>query len=113
MKNKPPFSLRQGDVLVLEAAYLGTAPQALKDITPKKGRVVLQFGEVTGHAHAFYDDSYNVKLYVADGGARYLHVEALAKILHEEHSTADVPAGKYLLPQQVEYTPAELRRVAD
>jgi hypothetical protein len=113
MKTKIPFSLRQGDVCLLEVAYLGVVPRSLKDITPSAGRVVLAFGEVTGHAHAFYDDSHNVKLYVADGGDRYLHVKALAKILHEEHDPTPVRPNEYVLPIQVEYTPKELTQVAD
>lgn len=101
--------IRQGDVCLVRVKAIP------KDavVQPAAKRVVLAFGEVTGHAHAFYDDSHNVKLYVAHGGARYLDVSAPADLLHEEHSTARIPAGKYLLPTQVEYTPKELVRVAD
>ena len=72
-------------------------------------------GEATGYHHRFEfrDTSDGVKLYHASTGARYLEVTALAELLHEEHSTVRVPPGKYLLPAQVEYTPAELVRVAD
>lgn len=105
--------LRQGDVLLISVDAI---PKEAKK-QPQKGRkVVLALGEATGHHHRFefMDTSHNVKLYVADGGARYVHVtKGGAELLHEEHSTVKVPAGKYLLPQQVEYTPAELRRVAD
>jgi hypothetical protein len=101
--------IRQGDVLCVRVKAIPA------DAVEQKieGRLVLQHGEVTGHAHAFYDDSHNVKLYVAHGGTRYLHVTAPAALKHEEHSTARIPVGKWLLPQQVEYTPKELRRVAD
>jgi hypothetical protein len=101
--------IRQGDVALVRVKAIPA------DAVEQKieGRLVLQHGEVTGHAHAFYDDSHNVKLYVAHGGARYLHVIAPAALKHEEHSTARIPVGKWLLPQQVEYTPKELVRVAD
>ena len=101
--------IRQGDVALVRIKEIPA------DAVEQKvdGRLVLQHGEVTGHAHAFYDDSHNVKLYVAHGGARYLHVTAPADLLHEEHSTARVGAGKYLLPTQMEYTPKELVRVTD
>jgi predicted YcjX-like family ATPase len=74
----------------------------------KDRKVILALGEVTGHHHRFefHDNSHNVKLYVAHGGARYLHVTKAAELLHEEHSTVTVPPGRYLLPSQVEYTPA-------
>lgn len=78
-------------------------------------KLILAFGEATGHHHRFefLDKSQNIKLYVAAGGTRYLEVSVPSDLLHEEHSTARVPAGKWLLPVQVEYTPAELRRVQD
>lgn len=103
---------RQGDVCLLTVA---TIPEGAKEQPAKGGKVILALGEATGHHHRFefLDTSQNVKLYVADGGARYLHVESGAQLLHEEHSTVDVPAGDYLLPSQVEYAPAELRQVQD
>jgi hypothetical protein len=106
------YVIRQGDVLLVKVEKI---PETAKAAEPTGQKVILAFGEVTGHHHRFefVDTSHNVKLYVGHGGARYLDVSAPADLLHEEHSTARVPAGKWLLPQQVEYTPAELRRVAD
>lgn len=104
--------LRQGDVALIA---IDEIPKDAK-LEPSKGRkLILALGEATGHHHRFefLDTSHNVKLYVAAGGARYVHVTAAAELLHEEHSTVEVPAGKYLLPRQVEYTPAELRQVQD
>ena len=102
--------LRQGDVLLIAISEI---PNDTQDITPKKGRIVLQHGEVTGHAHAFYDNTQNINLRSGGSGVRYLEVKSDAELLHEEHSTVHVPAGKYLLPTQVEYTPAALQQVAD
>ena len=103
---------RQGDVCLIAVDAI---PKEAKKQPAKGRKVILALGEATGHHHRFEfrDTSHNVKLYVADGGARYVHVTKAADLLHEEHSTVKVPAGKYLIPQQVEYTPAELRRVAD
>jgi hypothetical protein len=104
--------IRQGDVALVRVREI--PKEAIEQ--PIKGRkVILALGEATGHHHRFefLDKSHNVKLYATAAGARYLDVSAPSDLLHEEHSTARVPAGKYLLPQQVEYTPAELRRVAD
>ncbi len=103
---------RQGDVCLIAVDAI---PKAAKKQPAKGKKVILALGEMTGHHHRFefLDSSHNVKLYAADDGARYVHVTKTADLLHEEHSTVKVPAGKYLLPSQVEYTPAELRRVAD
>jgi hypothetical protein len=104
--------IRQGDVALVRIKAI---PADAIEQAPHGNKVILALGEATGHHHRFefMDKSHNVKLYASAGGARFLDVAAPADLLHEEHSTARVGAGKYLLPQQVEYTPAELRRVAD
>ncbi len=104
--------IRQGDVCL---ARVKAIPKDAIEQPQRGKKLILALGEATGHHHRFefLDTSHNVKLYVGAGGARYLDVSAPAELLHEEHSTAKIPAGKYLLPQQVEYTPKELIRVAD
>lgn len=104
--------IRQGDVALVSVREI---PKDAIEQPIKGKKLILAFGEATGHHHRFefLDSTQNIKLYVAHGGARYIDVSAPSDLLHEEHSTARVPAGKWLLPQQVEYTPAELRRVAD
>jgi hypothetical protein len=104
--------IRQGDVALVRVRAI---PKDAIEQPQKGAKLILALGEATGHHHRFefLANDYNVKLYVAAGGARYLDVSAPADLKHEEHATARVPAGKWLLPQQVEYTPAELRRVAD
>lgn len=103
---------RQGDVLgvLVKEIPVDATPQDTGD-----KEVILAYGEVTGHRHRFefLGSTQNIKLYVAAGGARYIDVSAPSDLLHEEHSTARVPAGKWLLPSQVEYSPQELRRVQD
>jgi hypothetical protein len=101
---------RQGDCMLIaitEIPGYATAVPARPD-----KRLVLLEGEATGHFHQFLD-AQDVRMYVADGGARYLDVGAITALTHEEHSTINVPPGKYMIPVQVEYTAAELRRVAD
>lgn len=102
-------TIRQGDVALVRVPKL---PSNAKDITPKDGRIVLAFGEATGHAHAIYDRE-KVRLWTADG-ERFLQV-LISKVplCHEEHSIAWLDPGIYILPKQVEYTPAELVRVTD
>jgi hypothetical protein len=97
-----PFIFRQGDVSLVLVKDL---PEGLTDITPKKGRVVLQHGEATGHAHAFYERG--VQVFARDAKAarpEYLRVVKTAKLLHEEHAPASLPPGLYRLPTQVEHT---------
>ena len=103
--------IRQGDVLLVRVKAI---PKDAIEQPIEGTKLTLAYGEVTGHHHRFefMDTSYNVKLY-SKGGDRYLDVSAPLALLHEEHSTAKVPAGKWMIPQQVEFTPAELRRVAD
>jgi hypothetical protein len=104
--------IRQGDVALVRVTSI---PADAVEQPATGNKVILALGEATGHHHRFefLDQTQNVRLYVAHGGARYLDVSAPADLLHEEHSTARLGAGKYLLPQQVEYTPAELLRVQD
>lgn len=98
---------RQGDVLLIEVS---TIPSDVEEIK-LKGPVILAHGEMTGHKHQFMD-AMDVRMY-GGGGARYLEIAGTKLLMHEEHSTVSVPKGKYLLPRQVEYTPAALRNVAD
>lgn len=109
---KQPIVLRQGDVCLVRVREIPKDAEAQK---PKGKKVILALGEATGHHHRFefLNTEHNVKLFHS-GAGRYLEVgKGGAKLLHEEHSTVDVPAGKYLLPTQVEYQPTELRQVAD
>jgi hypothetical protein len=102
-----PFMVRQGDVLLVQVeAIPPTAIEQPRDA----GRVILAYGEVTGHAHAICEPDV-IKL--ADGIAEYLNAPTGACIRHEEHAPLDVPAGKFRIVHQVEYTPAAIRRVAD
>jgi hypothetical protein len=104
--------VRQGDVGLLRVNAI-PRDAVQEPINGKK--LILAFGESTGHHHRFefLDTSHNVKLFKAGAGVRYLEVSAPIDLLHEEHDLAPIAPGRYLLPQQVEYTPAALRRVAD
>lgn len=104
--------IRQGDVLLMRVLKI---PKDAVEEPAKGKKIILALGEATGHHHRFefLDTSHNVKLFKTGSGVRYLEVSAPADLLHEEHATARVGAGCWMLPVQVEYTPAELRRVAD
>lgn len=102
---------RQGDVLIISATMPKTATEA---IDRDAGRVVLAYGEVTGHAHAIKTEKAALfrdpKL-----AAIFLHVtgDEPALLEHEEHTTIAIPPGQYRVIRQVEYTPQATRQVAD
>lgn len=96
---------RQGDVLLIET---GEIPAEAADVTPED-RIVLAYGEVTGHAHAIHSGA---KL-LSFSAERFLQVAAECLLQHEEHSTIEIPAGNYKVIQQREYSPEAIRNVAD
>ena len=108
---------RQGDVLIeVAAVHIPTSAIEL----PMKGRIVLALGEVTGHAHAIYpvaDKPLPAKLWDA-GAERYLQVLEACQVQHEEHAPIALSPGVYRVSKfgvgtQREYSPEELRSVAD
>jgi len=130
MSTKQPI-IRQGDVLLTPVNKL---PAGCTEVPLDRGRIVLAYGEVTGHAHAIADHGQAVRpmgetaaaevadaaiarakarLLVAPSGERFLEVREPVSLKHEEHTAHTIPPGIYQVPQQVEYSPAELRRVAD
>lgn len=102
---------RQGDVLIRSVPSI---PKGAKDVTPKD-RIVLAYGEVTGHAHAIaLGEAQEFSLADAAGVVRrFLNVVKEAVVRHEEHAPIPLPAGVYEIVQQREYTPEEIRNVAD
>src|SRR6266568_8635268 len=101
-------NIRQGDVL-LQLQNIKSVPAGASEIKPDGNRIVLAYGEVTGHAHAIYENIDQVKMW-AVGKVKYLEVMARVTLKHEEHSPATIEPGIYKLPTQVEYTPQALLR---
>lgn len=104
---------RQGDVLIRQIAEL---PNTAKPVNNTKlGRIVLAYGEVTGHAHAI-DLAEAAEYTMEQAGAavrRFLRVVSSATVKHEEHAAIPLPEGVYEIVQQREYSPEEIRNVAD
>jgi len=105
---------RQGDVLIERVQSI---PEGAKDITPED-RIVLAYGEVTGHAHAVYEpqtkEKPEGKARLWDAGAeRFLQVVEKTALKHEEHAPVTLDPGIYRVVNQLEYTPEDIRRVAD
>lgn len=103
---------RQGDVLVRAVAALPDNVQVIAN----SERIVLAYGEVTGHAHAIDADVAQEFHHAnADGVVRrFLEVfEQGASLTHEEHATIPLPPGFYEIVRQREYTPQTVRMVGD
>lgn len=121
---KAPFMVRQGDVVIIGIRRAIRA-EHLTPIAAEGGRTVLAHGEVTGHAHALpatcttlYGMSEDLKRELglegdSVGEDRVLLVTENSKLTHEEHGSIDIPVGSFIVRRQREYSPAEIRQVAD
>ncbi len=95
--------LRQGDVFLERVDGL---PEGAK---PVKG-LVLAEGEATGHAHRVTGG--RARLFDS-AGKRFLRVSGTATLAHEEHAPLALARGVYEVRRQREYSPSEIRQVAD
>jgi hypothetical protein len=97
---------RQGDLLI----------RAIKSLPTQKAQLrltgILAYGEVTGHAHRV-EDLTRAEI-LECGKSLFLRVGTEGvRIIHDEHAPVSLPAGNYEVEIQREYTPAEIRNVAD
>lgn len=103
---------RQGDVWLIPITL------SMREIRVTKRRrgegLILAVGEATGHHHKVEDTAARLgraKGEVEAGGKKLKNPRVLAvskrgaKLVHEEHSTIDLPAGKYAVVGQREYDP--------
>lgn len=109
------FIVRQGDILLRQVDKL---PAKAEKVARKRGeRVIVAEGEVTGHHHAIADRGVEQYRIPGDTDAQFLRVLAEAgegvSLVHDEHETIKLPAGDYEVVGQREYSPEEIRRVAD
>lgn len=114
MKNKEvaeveKITYRQGDVALIRMEKNRT----LRGLKAKAvdGPIILAYGEVTGHCHQVFDDG--CELLENAQGVRYLSVERIAQLKHQEHATIELTPGLYEIRHQREYTPTEIVRVRD
>jgi hypothetical protein len=103
--------VRQGDVLLVPVLSIpATATPRPRDA----GRVILAYGEVTGHAHRIdAPDACGAALLDAPGNETFLTLDAVSQLLHEEHAAIPLAPGAYRVVRQREYSPAAIRYVAD
>jgi len=105
---------RQGDVLIVRTSAIpATATSAPRD---QRGAVLAE-GEQTGHAHAIADERATLLIEQAGEIAQraWLRIDGTEPVAlaHAEHSTIMLPPGTYEVRRQREYSPEEIRSVAD
>ncbi len=105
----PPYCA-QGDLNIFVCDVIPDLPES----KPKDGKHVLAHSE-TGHHHVI--DGNAVRVYNEDDFISYLDVEKPSNVIHmrgfDTHETIQLPAGKYRITRQREYTPEGFRRAAD
>jgi hypothetical protein len=104
---------RQGDVLVIKTDAI---PSGTTEVPRDNGRIVLAYGEVTGHAHAIADRGATL-LAAPNTEDRFLRIMDASgvELRHEEHATITLEPGEYVVRRQREYTSADMApvRVSD
>ena len=103
------MQIRQGDVFLelIDETPVGT------EIERDAGRIVLAYGEATGHAHAIESDAATLFQGLTEGEkeARFLRVFKPVFLRHEEHARIELKPGLYRVRRQIEWTDADEPRV--
>jgi hypothetical protein len=111
MLMRPVF--RQGDVLLDQVDGLPNLVAEPTEVTPDHGRLVLAYGEATGHYHAVpAEHGELLEVVTADQVDRYLRIRTRTQLTHQEHRAIDLEPGVYRVRIQSEYVPdpADWRR---
>jgi hypothetical protein len=94
--------LRQGDVLLV--AVQPSIRKKLKNarkVAPINDRVVLAYGELTGHAHTI--DAGRAQLLEGNDRSLYLTVSESCALEHPEHASIKLEPGLYEVVRQREF----------
>jgi hypothetical protein len=103
MTSRPIY--RQGDVLLNMVAAL-PAGARVTAVPATDERLVLAFGEQTGHAHAVAAaDAELLDVATSDQVDRYLRVRSRTTLLHEEHAPIELEPGLYHVGIQRSFDP--------
>jgi len=98
--------VRQGDVLLVPV----TAIPEGRSAAPVDGRLILAYGEATGHHHSVA--SRDAAVVEAAEGV-FLRIMAPTTLEHPEHAPIWLEPGAYRVVTQREYSPQEIVRVRD
>lgn len=100
--------VRQGDVLLRR---VDSIPENVEVVPRDNGRVILAYGEMTGHAHAIIDETTElVTTTLSPSIERFLRVLEDTELKHEEHATVFLSPGVYEVIQQQEYVAPQISR---
>ena len=118
MKKQKQVTFRQGDVMLLVThRQVSSTSKRITD----RGRVILAYGEQTGHAHEVLpvvidntDDVPAMELFEEPDGTRLLVIRRAAALRHQEHGVIALhPDVTYEVRRQREYHPEAIRSVQD
>jgi hypothetical protein len=99
-----PLMYRQGDVFLRAVLSI---PANAQPVMRDAGRIILAYGEATGHAHAIDAPESEATLLSVSENERFLHLVSAVDLVHEEHSTIHLPAGSYAVVRQRVWTDAQ------
>lgn len=105
------MQVRQGDVLTTKTK---TIDKRFTERKPENERVILAYGEATGHHHSF--PSSGAKLFRFDDTqlTSYLAIEGVPSALtHQEHGPIEHMPAKYRVRQQCQWTLERVIPVVD
>lgn len=94
---------RQGDIGFIKVDSIPSTATAKKQ---EHGRLIMAYGEVTGHHHSVIDNGGCALLTDPNNADNsYLLVDVdVAHVEHQEHATINLPRGKYHVVRQVEWS---------
>jgi hypothetical protein len=108
-QNMRKSQYRQGDVLIEKISKTVRKTSKQKRLH----RIVLAEGEATGHAHVLNASPTDPADWWKEGDEQFANLSSPAIVVHEEHSSIKMEEGTYRITRQREYSPEEIRNVAD
>jgi hypothetical protein len=103
---------RHGDVIIypISAEEAAQLKAKAKKVDRDNGRLILAYGEVTGHAHAVTEPT--AMLFDLED-SKLLELPKISALSHEEHNSLELPAGSYRIYQKRQYKPNGWETVKD
>lgn len=109
MGKEKPEMYRQGDVLLIPAYQIANyAFRETKLVNREDGKLILAYGEQTGHSHAILEEDVDLSE-TTRSIEKFLRVHRRegATLVHEEHAPIHIPQGHYLVRMQRQLHPTE------
>lgn len=113
---KIKLSGHQGDVWIERVSEETVAKATCKSAKPipRTGKgLILALGEVTGHMHSIAWDCLGLTTQAPTGEIYFQITGEYGLLTHDTHDPIKISRGYYKSLVQLEYTPEEIRNVAD